>query len=126
MGGLSARRDVNPKRLAAACEVGDKASKRLFDDVYGADNHLELMNLLTHPDYMRCGLGSALVNWGIQLAENEHLAAVSLISSNIGMLLYTHLGFRHLEQCVVQAVGEIETMAEDYMALELQDWRHQS
>ena len=101
-------------------EVDGEASKRLFDDVYGADNHLELVRLKTHPDYMRRGFGSALVKWGINLAKEQHLAAVSLMSSQIGMLLYAHLGFKHLEQFVVQAPGDTATVTFDLMALELQ------
>lgn len=101
MGGVSARRNVNPKRRAAMLEVDDEASKRLFDDVYGADNHLELVQMNTHPDYMRRGFDSALVEWGINLAKEEHLAAISVEASWMGKLLYTHLGFKHLEQLVI-------------------------
>lgn len=101
-------------------DVAGEASKRLFDDVYGADNHLELMLLHTHPDYMRRGFGSALVKWGINLAREEHLAAISVSASQMGMLLYAHLGFKHLEQIMVQAPGDTEMVTEDLLALELQ------
>ena len=106
-------------------EVGGEANKRLFDDVYGTDNHLELVRLVTHPHYMRRGFGSALVKWGINLAKEQHLAAISVLSSQMGMLLYAHLGFQHLEQFVVQAAGDTETVTFDLMALELQGHKQQ-
>ena len=106
-------------------EVIGEASKRLFDDVYGADNHIELVQLNTHPDYMRRGFGSALVKWGIDLAKEEHLAAVSVLASQMGMLLYARLGFKHLEQLVVQAPGDTETVTEDCLVLELQGHEQQ-
>ena len=112
---------MDPVRRAAILEVDGEASKRLFDDVYGDDNRLELVRLKTHPDYMRRGFGSALVKWGIDLAKEQHLAAVSLKASQMGMLLYAHLGFKHLEQLMVQAPGDTETVTFDVMALELQD-----
>ncbi len=106
-------------------EVDGEASKRLFDDVYGADNHLELVRLKTHPDYMRRGFGSALVKWGINLAKEQHLAAISVASSQMGMLLYAHLGFKHLEQLVIQAPGDTETVTADWVVLELQGHKQQ-
>lgn len=106
-------------------EVDGEASKRLFDDVYGADNHLGLVRLKTHPDYMRRGFGSALTKWGINLAKEQHLAAVSVIASHMGMLLYAHLGFKHLEQVVIQAPGDTETVTADLLALELQGHKQQ-
>ena len=121
LGGISACRDMNPVRRAAMLEVEGEASKRLFDDVYGGDDHLELVRLKTHPVYMRRGFGSALVNWGINLAKEQHLAAVSVVSGQMGKLLYTHLGFRHLEQMVVRAPEDTETVTLDFMVLELQD-----
>ena len=101
-------------------EADGEASKRLFEDVYGGDGHLELVRLKTHPNYMRRGFGSALVTWGINLAKEQHLAAVSVEAGQLGKLLYSHLGFKHLEQLVIRAPGDTETLTEDYMVLELQ------
>ena len=111
---------MNPVRYAATLEVAGEASKRLFADVYG-DDHLELVRLKTHPDYMRRGFGSALVKWGINLANEQHLAAISVSSSQMGRLLYAHLGFKHLEQVVTRAPEDTETLTLDYMVLEPQD-----
>ena len=106
--------------------MGGQASKRLIIDVFGADNHLGLMQLYTHPDYMRRGFGSALVNWGISLAKEEKLAAISVGTSNPNaMHLYSSLGFKHLEQLVVQAPGETKTETLDLLALELQGSKQQ-
>ena len=71
------------------------------------------MRLKTHPTYMRHCFGSALVKWGIELAKEEHLAAISVGSSYMGMLLYAHLSFKQLEQFVVQASGDTEPVAFD-------------
>lgn len=120
LGGVSACRHVNPVRRAAELKVVGEASKRLFGDVYG-DDHLELVRLKTHPAYMRRGFGSALAKWGIDLAKEQHLAAITVTAGQMGKLLYTHLGFKHLEQVVIQAPGDIETVTSDYMVLELQD-----
>ena len=102
-----------------------EASKRLFDDVYGADNHLQLVRLKTHTDYMRRRFGSALVKWGINLAKEQHLAAISVTASHMGLLLYAHLGFKHLEQLAIQAPGDTETVTVDLLALELQSHKQQ-
>ena len=116
---------MNPVRRAALVEVGGEASKRLFDDVYGADNHLELVRLKTHPDYMRRGFGSALVKWGINLAKEQHLAAISVAAGQMGMLLYAQLGFKHLEQLVIRAPEGTETLTLEFLALELQGHEQQ-
>lgn len=68
---------------------------------------------------MRRGFGSALEKWGINVAKKEHLASVSVLSSRTGTLLYTHLGFKYLEQLVIQAPEETETLTLDLLALEL-------
>ena len=102
-------------------EADGQAYKRLYDDVYGADNHVELVRLKTHPDYMRRGFGSALVKWGIDLAKEQHLAAVSVVASPMGMLLFAHLGFKHLEQLMTRAPGDTETLTLDWLVFELQD-----
>ena len=125
MGGVSACRHVNPVHYAALLEAGGEAYKRLYDDVYGADNHVELVRLKTHPDYMRRGFGSALVKWGIDLAKEQHLAAVSVSASPMGMLLFAHLGFKHLEQLVIRAPGDTETVTLDLLAYELQGHKQQ-
>lgn len=69
---------------------------------------------------MRRGFGSALVKWGIDLAGEEHLAAVSVMASQMGMLLYMKLGFGHLEEVVVQVPGEEEVVTADLLLFELQ------
>ena len=111
---------MNLVRNAAMLESDGEASKRLCEDVYGGDGHLELVRLKTHPNYMRRGFGSALVTWGIDLAKKQHLAAVSVVSGQIGKLLYTHLGFKHLEQVVIRAPRDTETLTDHFMVLELQ------
>ena len=116
---------MNPVRNAAMGEAGGEAHKRLYDDVYGADNHVELVRLKTHPDYMRRGFASALVKWGINLAKEQHLAAVSVAASQMGSLLFAHLGFKHLEQVVFRAPGDTETPTVDLFVFELQDYKQQ-
>ena len=125
MGGVSACRYINPVRHAAISEADGQAYKRLYDDVYGAENLVELVRLKTHPDYMRRGFGSALVKWGIDLAKEQHLAAVSVSASAMGMLLFAHLGSKHLEQLVIRAPGDTETVSEDWFVFELQDYKQQ-
>ena len=73
--------------------VYSEAYRRLYDDVYDANNHLALMRLYTHPDYMRRGFGSELVKWGIDLAKEEHLAAVSVEASHMGCFFMLISGF---------------------------------
>ena len=106
-------------------EADGQVYKRLYDDVYGADNYVELVRLKTHPDYMRRGFGSALVKWGINLAKEQHLAAVTVAASHMGSLLFAHLGFKHLEQLVVRAPGDTETSTVDWFVFELQDYKQQ-
>jgi GNAT superfamily N-acetyltransferase len=103
--GGSARRDMNQKREAAFRDALSKGRPSFFE-VYG-DDQIWLQSLGTHPDYMRRGFGSALVQWGIQVAKEDHLV-VSLVASPMGALLYAHLGFQTLGQIVVQAPEETE------------------
>lgn len=116
---------MNSVRNAAMGEADGQVYKRLYDDVYGADNHVELVRLKTHPDYMRRGFGSVLVKWGIDLAKEQHLAAVSVAASQMGSLLFTHLGFKYLEQLVVRVPEDTETSTVDWFVFELQDYKQQ-
>ena len=110
------RRDVNPKRQAVFREAASKGKQTLFDDVYGPDQiHLQILG--THPDYMRRGCASALVDWGVAVAKMDNLV-VSLMASPMGSLLYTHLGFKHVERIVLRVPEEIEEVYIDAMVLE--------
>ena len=65
---------MNPVRNAAMAEADGQVYKRLYDDVYSADNHVELVRLKTHPHYMRRGFGSALVKWGHRSGQRAALS----------------------------------------------------
>lgn len=113
-----ARRDVIHEREAIARDAISKGKPRFFE-VYG-DDQIWLQSLGTHPDYMRRGFGSALVQWGIQVTKENHLV-VSLLASPMGTLLYAHSGFRTLGQIGFQALEEIEKFSLNAMVLQSEE-----
>lgn len=68
-----------------------------------------LHNISTRPDYQRRGAATALIEWGISLAEKEGLP-VALLSNSIGLPLYMRLGFKPLESVAVRVEGESEIL----------------
>ena len=69
----------------------------MFDDKYGADNHIYLSLLNTHPDYQGQGAGKALCQWGLEKAKR---------------------GFRDVGSFRTQVEGEAEWLDISAMVLE--------
>jgi GNAT superfamily N-acetyltransferase len=80
-----------------------------LDTAYG-DRQVHLMILATHPDYQRHGAGTRHCQWGMELAREKN-SAVTLFSSPMGTMLYTHLGFKMLDHVTVQVTGEEEKLS---------------
>ena len=89
----------------------------MFDDKYGADNHIYLSLLNTHPDYQDLGAGKALCQWGLEKAKREAWT-VTLFSSPMGKRLYAKLGFREVGSFRTQVEGEAEWLDISAMVLE--------
>ena len=68
------------------------------------------------------GFGSLLVGWGMLVAKQDKLV-VSVLASPMGKLLYSHLGFKNLGRCVVQALEETESVDCEFMVLEIEKAR---
>jgi hypothetical protein len=100
--------------MKAFGEAGDETKEKYFDDVYGVGGQIPLQILGTHTDYMRHGHGTTLCNWGMEKAREDNVV-VTLIASPLGVLLYTHLGFRHGGKGVIEVPGDNETNAWDAM-----------
>jgi len=57
----------------------------------------ELEALYTLPEHERKGAGTALINWGIRLADSEGLH-IRLLATSHSIRLYRKFGFVELEQ----------------------------
>lgn len=104
----SNRRDLDTRRNDEARLVTTKSLKEHSAAKFG-NQHMHLYVLATLPDYQRRGAGSALVRWGLNLAHEQRLG-VSLIATQMGRPVYTHLGFEVVEELVYQVEGEEESV----------------
>jgi GNAT superfamily N-acetyltransferase len=102
------RRDADPVRMTKFRSCISAAKGKWFNGKYG-EKQIMLMNLATHPDYWRRGLGFELCRWGLDKAEAEGLE-VTLFSSPMGLPLYTKLGFHEVGMMHCQVEGEEESI----------------
>jgi len=105
------RRDGDPRRMRAWNETLASSKRHLFDKYYGT-RHFQLQILATHPDHQRRGAGSALCNWGMQVAKELNVA-ISVFASPMGKQLYRHLGFNSLASITIKVQEE-----DDFVTLE--------
>ena len=55
-----------------------------------------LMNIYTHPDYRRRGLGRQMAELLVEEARKRGVTAISLYATAMGMPLYEAMGFVHM------------------------------
>ena len=55
-----------------------------------------LMNIYTHPDYRRRGLGRRMAELLIEEAKARGITSISLDATDMGMPLYESMGFIHM------------------------------
>jgi ribosomal protein S18 acetylase RimI-like enzyme len=89
------------------------ARQKLFDEQY-KNSHFQLQILATHPEYQRCGAGTALCLDGIVMAERAGVN-ISVFASPMGKRLYKNLGFRRVATVLVRADGEEESISIEAM-----------
>lgn len=114
------RRDANAAHMEAYRDSVGRAQVELFDAAYG-DRQLCLAQLATHPDYIRRGAGTMLVQWGLALAEKETWA-VTVFAGPTAYGLYARLGFRKLGMVKAQVDGEEEAIEFPGLAWEPSHW----
>lgn len=114
--GGAQRRDVAPARQAAFRATAKRVVERFFDSVYG-DRQIHLQILGVHPDHWRRGVGSKLVRWGMDKAEEEEMP-LTLLAGSVGFHLYSSLGFRQVGSTVFQVPGEAEAIDAKAMVYE--------
>jgi GNAT superfamily N-acetyltransferase len=73
--------------------------------------HIELELLMTDPAFQRRGIGTALLRWGHELADQEAVPCF-LCSSPFGHPLYQSLGWKHVAEPVVVDLKEFVQFAE--------------
>ena len=59
------------------------------------------MNVYTHPDFRRQGVGRRMVSLLIDEARNRGISEISLDATEAGRPLYESLGFRGSDECMV-------------------------
>jgi len=64
-----------------------------FDDKYGENGYGFLRTLSVVREYQRKGIGTLMVKWGIEKAEEKGLGVVTLCASDEGLEMYKRLGF---------------------------------
>ncbi|OCK79234.1 hypothetical protein K432DRAFT_383259 [Lepidopterella palustris CBS 459.81] len=108
------RRDGDPRRMQAWSDILSSSKRHLFDKYYGT-GHFQLQILATHPSFQRRGAGTALCQWGMQIAERMKMA-ISVFASPMGYRLYSHLGFDYLASVTVKVQEEEESVTLEAMA----------
>jgi predicted N-acetyltransferase YhbS len=82
------------------------AKKALFDIRYGIE-YIQLQILATRPAWQRRGVGTALCQWGLELADLCSFS-VAVFASPMGRLLYLSLGFAAMAEVEIRAGNEDE------------------
>jgi len=101
-------RDTDLARDKVFKAVVEAAINSHFRAEYG-ERYLLLHNLGTHPEYERRGAASALVQWGLGLADREGLP-IGLFATEAGLRLYLNMGFKVLGETVFQVDGDPMTL----------------
>lgn len=110
--GLGGRKDANKKHCKAFLETAGQRSERYF--AKWGERRVHLSVLVVEPVFRRLGVGTMLVNWGIDTAKGRGVP-VTLCASPMGELLYKHLEFEKIATEVVRIDGEEESVASAVM-----------
>ena len=65
-----------------------------------------LMNVYTHPDFRRQGVGRTMVSMLIDEARDRGITEISLDATEAGRPLYRALGFRDSDECMVLELNQ--------------------
>lgn len=79
-----------------------------------AEKQINLSVLAVHPDFRRQGVGTMMVNWGINAAKEKGWP-VTVCSSPLGKLLYAHLKFEVKGTEVIKVEGEEDSFSSAVM-----------
>lgn len=109
-----ARIPSHPKPFARedrsrAFRESSKAAKASFFDTQYAAGYMFLKILLCHPSHRRLGAGTALVEWGMSVAEVQGVNT-ALFSSPMGVHIYRKLGFQEIGRFQVKVDGDDEEL----------------
>jgi GNAT superfamily N-acetyltransferase len=102
----SGRRDMSPSRQKLFMDTLVREEKRYFGPEYGP-KRLILESLSVVPEYHRRGVGKALMEPGLQMAQEQN-APITITSSVLGKYLYDGLGFKTLGyiECEIEGKGK--------------------
>lgn len=109
-GDCSKRPDRDAKRVAAFNQTIRAYARDHFVKRF-EEKHLYLGTLATHPDYQRRGAGSMLLQYGLNVAEEESLG-LSLFASPMGHPVYAAKGYNVTDVLKIQVEGEDEWVEE--------------
>ena len=98
------RRDMNHERNKAYFDAIHDAKAEGFDRRFG-ERQMYLAAICIDPAYQRCGIGSGLLQWGMDKARAEK-AGISLFSSPGGRALYAKMGFKEAIWTKAQVPGD--------------------
>ncbi len=65
-----------------------------------------LMNVYTHPDFRRQGVGRTMVSMLIDESRDRGITEISLDATEAGRPLYRALGFRNSNECMVLELNQ--------------------
>jgi GNAT superfamily N-acetyltransferase len=101
--GGATRKDANPAHVRAFTDMARRCGEDYLNRL--GDDQMILQICGTHRDYRRRGLATALCRWGMDVADRDGLVT-TLVTADLGLYLFRHLGFEGLGECVMQAPGE--------------------
>ena len=64
------------------------------------------MNVYTHPDFRRQGIGRTMVSMLIDESRDRGITEISLDATEAGRPLYRALGFRNSNECMVLELNQ--------------------
>ena len=100
------RRDMIRARNDAFFNAVHDAKDEHFDKRFG-ERQLYLSALCVEPAYQGCGIGTTLLQWGIDKARSENVG-ITLFASPTGRNLYAKMGFKDAVWSKAQVAGEEE------------------
>lgn len=113
---MDERNDADQKHVEAYIKVASKRYEPHGFFFRWAEKQINLSVLAVLPEFRRHGVGTMMVNWGINVAAEKGWP-VTVCASPLGQLLYARLKFNVIGTEMIQAEGEEGSFSSAVMIL---------